>query len=233
MKDLEKVGRREKEIAKLKELGKLKGPRADAGGFLTAKVYTGTKKQQAAYKKAVEAGKKKFYAKTDSKKILGVSNKTGDFDQQFKAEKGRLDFGGKISPMDGIDDKKRKKLLRDLKRQSKIDNPTFVSPDSGRRLPLTPNNMRKYNVDAQGLRKLKTGTFNTKGKTFKSPKFKPRTSTMGKLGKYALGAYIASQIFGGGKGPGIFPPKDNRPEIKPGKGGDIKFTLAGTRPPEK
>ena len=233
MKDLEKVGRRKKEIAKLEKLGKLKGPRADAGGFLTSKVYTGTKKQQAAYKKAVEAGKKKFYAKTDSKKILGVSNKTGDFDQQFKAEKGRLDFGGKISPMDGIDDKKRKKLLRDLKRQSKIDNPTFVSPDSGRRLPLTPNNMRKYNVDAQGLRKLKTGTFNTKGKTFKSPKFKPRTSTAAKLGKYAFGAYIASQIFGGGKGPGIFPPKDNRPEIKPGKGGDIKFTLAGTRPPEK
>ena len=227
MKDLEKVGRREKEIAKLKELGKLKGPRADAGGFLTAKVYTGTKKQQAEYKKAVEAGKKKFYAKTDSKKILGVSNKTGDFDQQFKAEKARLDFGGKISPMDGIDDKKRKKILRDLKRQSKIDNPTFVSPDSGRRLPLTPNNMRKYNVDAQGLRKLKTGTFNTKGKTFKSPKFKPRTSTAAKLGKYAFGAYIASQIFGGGKGPGIFPPKDNRPEIKSGEGGDIKFTLAG------
>ena len=233
MKDLEKVGRRKKEIAKLEKLGKLKGPRADAGGFLTSKVYTGTKKQQAAYKKAVEAGKKKFYAKTDSKKILGVSNKTGDFDQQFKAEKGRLDFGGKISPMDGIDDKKRKKLLRDLKKDLNVKNPTFVSPDSGRRLPLTPNNMRKYNVDAQGLRKLKTGTFNTKGKTFKSPKFKPRTSTAAKLGKYAFGAYIASQIFGGGKGPGIFPPKDNRPEIKPGKGGDIKFTLAGTRPPEK
>ena len=229
MKDLEKVGRRKKEIAKLEKLGKLKGPRADAGGFLTSKVYTGTKKQQAAYKKAVEAGKKKFYAKTDSKKILGVSNKTGDFDQQFKAEKGRLDFGGKISPMDGIDDKKRKKILRDLKRQSKIDNPTFTSPDSGRRLPLTPNNMKKYNVDAQGLRKLKTGTFNTKGKTFKSPKFKPRTSTAAKLGKYAFGAYIASQIFGGGKGPGIFPPKDNRPEIKSGEGGNINFTLAGSK----
>ena len=63
--------------------------------------------------------------------------------------------------------------------------------------------------------------------TFKSPKFKPRTSTAAKLGKYAFGAYIASQIFGGGKGPGIFPPKDNRPEIKAGEGGDIRFTLAG------
>ena len=67
----------------------------------------------------------------------------------------------------------------------------------------------------------------------KTPKFKPRTSTAAKLGKYAFGAYLASQIFGGGKGPGIFPAKDNRPEIKKGAGGDIKFTLAGTRPPEK
>ena len=229
MKDLEKVGRRKKEIEKLEKLGKLKGPRADAGGFLTAKVYTGTKKQQAAYKKAVEAGKKKFYAKTDSKKIFGVSNKTGDFDPQFKADKARLDIGGKISPMDGIDDKKRKKLLRDLKRDLNAKNPTFVSPDSGRRLPLTPSNMKKYNLTAQGLPKFKTGTFNAKGKTFKTPKFKPRTSTMGKLGKYALGAYIASQIFGGGRGQGILPPADRRKEIVAGKGGDINFTLAGTR----
>ena len=224
MKDLEKVGRRKKEIAKLEKLGKLKGPRADAGGFLTSKVYTGTKKQQAAYKKAVEAGKKKFYAKTDSKKILGVSNKTGDFDQQFKAEKGRLDFGGKISPMDGIDDKKRKKILRDLKRQSKIDNPTFTSPDSGRRLPLTPNNMKKYNVDAQGLRKLKTGTFNMKGKKFKAPKF-TKSRTASKLGQYALGAYVVSQMFGGGKG-GFFPPARKNQIVSATPGG-INFTLAG------
>ena len=239
MKDLEKVGRRKKEIAKLEKLGKLKGPRADAGGFLTAKVYTGTKKQQAAYKKAVEAGKKKFYAKTDSKKIFGVSNKTGDFDQQFKAEKARLDFGGKISPMDGIDDKKRKKILRDLKRQSKIDNPTFVSPDSGRRLPLTPANMKKYNLTKEGLPKFKTGTFNAKGKKFKTPKFS-RTRTAGKLGQYALGAYVLSQMFGGGKG-GFLTPPPKRNQIVSATPGDIKFTLAGkgrlskdnTPPPKK
>ena len=89
--------------------------------------------------------------------------------------------------------------------------------------------MKKYNLTAQGLPKFKTGTFNAKGKTFKTPKFKPRTSTMGKLGKYALGAYIASQIFGGGRGQGILPPADRRKEIVAGKGGDINFTLAGTR----
>ena len=239
MKDLEKVGRREKEIAKLKELGKLKGPRADAGGFLTAKVYTGTKKQQAEYKKAVEAGKKKFYKKTESKKIFGVSNKTGDFDPQFKAEKARLDFGGKISPMDGIDDKKRKKILRDLKRQSKIDNPTFVSPDSGGRLPLTPGNMRKYNLTKEGLPKFKTGTFKTKGKQFKTPKFS-RTRTAGKLGQYALGAYVLSQVFGGGKG-GFLTPPPKRNQIVSATPGGIDFTLAGkdrlskdkTPPPKK
>ena len=238
MKDLEKVGRREKEIAKLKELGKLKGPRADAGGFLTAKVYTGTKKQQAEYKKAVEAGKKKFYKKTDSKKIFGVSNKTGDFDPQFKADKARLDIGGKISPMDGIDDKKRKKILRDLKRQSKIDNPTFVSPDSGRRLPLTPANMKKYNLTKEGLPKFKTGTFNTKGKKFKAPKF-TKSRTAGKLGQYALGAYVVSKMFGGGGG--IFPPAARKNQIVSATPGKIKFTLAGkdrlskdkTPPPKK
>ena len=235
MKDLEKVNRRKAAIS----VDSAKGiARADAGGFLTSKVYTGTKKQQAAYKKAVEAGKKKFYAKTDSKKILGVSNKTGDFDPQFKAEKGRLDFGGKISPMDGIDDKKRKKILRDLKRQSKIDNPTFTSPDSGRRLPLTPNNMKKYNVDAQGLRKLKTGTFNMKGKKFKAPKF-TKSRTASKLGQYALGAYVVSQMFGGGKG-GFFPPA-RKNQIVSAEPGGIDFTLAGkgrlskdkTPPPKK
>ena len=239
MKDLEKVGRRKKEIAKLEKLGKLKGPRADAGGFLTAKVYTGTKKQQAEYKKAVEAGKKKFYKKTESKKIFGVSNKTGDFDPQFKADKARLDIGGKISPMDGIDDKKRKKILRDLKRQSKIDNPTFVSPVSGGRLPLTPGNMRKYNLTKEGLPKFKTGTFKTKGKQFKTPKFS-RTRTAGKLGQYALGAYVLSQMFGGGKG-GFLTPPPKRNQIVSATPGDIKFTLAGkgrlskdnTPPPKK
>ena len=70
------------------------------------------------------------------------------------------------------------------------------------------------------------------GKTFKTPKTMPKTSTMGKLGRYALGAYVVSQMFGG-KGPGILPPADRRKEIVAGKGGDIKFTLAGTRPPEK
>ena len=126
--------------------------------------------------------------------------------------------------MDGIDDKKRKKLLRDLKRQSKINNPTFTSPDSGRRLPLTPNNMKKYNVDAQGLRKLKTGTFNMKGKKFKSPKF-TKSRTASKLGQYALGAYVVSQMFGGGKG-GFFPPA-RRNQIVSATPGGINFTLAG------
>ena len=240
MKDLEKVARRKKEIEKLEKLGKLKGARADAGGFLTAKVYTGTKKQQAEYKKAVEAGKKKFYKKTDSKKIFGVSNKTGDFDPQFKADKARLDIGGKISPMDGIDDKKRKKLLRDLKKDINVKNPTFVSPDTGKRLPVTPGNMRKYNIDAQGLRKLKTGTFSTKGKKFKAPKFS-RTRTAGKLGQYALGAYVLSQVFGGGKGGGLLTPPPKRNQIVSATPGDIKFTLAGkdrlskdnTPPPKK
>ena len=73
---------------------------------------------------------------------------------------------------------------------------------------------------------IKTGTF----RTTKAPKFS-KTRTASKLAKYALGAYVVSQAFGG-RGPGILPAGDRRPEIVKGKGGDINFSLAG-KPPEK
>ena len=88
--------------------------RADKGGYVTAKVYSGNAKQQAAFKKAFEKGKEDFYKTTHSKKILGVSNKTGDFNPQFKADKARLDFGGKISQGDGLTKNQRKKNLNKI-----------------------------------------------------------------------------------------------------------------------
>ena len=123
--------------------------------------------------------------------------------------------------------KDAKKRNRQLDREIKnLNTKSFVPPN--RTAPNTnPFNFQRIkNINRT---RTKPGTF----RMAKTPKFKPRTSTAAKLGKYAFGAYLASQIFGGGKGPGIFPPKDNRPEIKKGVGGDIKFTLAGTRPPEK
>ena len=111
MKDFAKNTKRQSEISA--DLAKGVS-RADKGGYVTAKVYSGTPKQQAAFKKAFEKGKEDFYKTTHSKKILGVSNKTGDFNPQFKADKARLDFGGKISQGDGLTKNQRKKNLNKI-----------------------------------------------------------------------------------------------------------------------
>ena len=111
MKDFAKNTKRQSEISA--DLAKGVS-RADKGGYVTAKVYSGNAKQQAAFKKAFEKGKEDFYKTTHSKKILGVSNKTGDFNPQFKADKARLDFGGKISQGDGLTKNQRKKNLNKL-----------------------------------------------------------------------------------------------------------------------
>ena len=238
MKDLEKVNRRKAAIS----VDSAKGiARADKGGFLTAKVYTGDKKQQAAYKKAVEAGKKKFYAKTDSKKILGVSNKTGDFDAQFKADKARLDIGGKISPMDGLTDAERKRKLKELQKQINIKNPTITSPLTGKQLPATKANLRKYgfldgDFKKQNYKKTYTSSGSGSQKSFSTgqSRFKkltsklkmPKTQTLRKVGKYALGAYVLNQVLNprGGGAP-ISPPKKEK--LTGVKVKDFKFNLAG------
>ena len=150
-----------------------------------------------------------------------------EFNLQVKADKLKLDYGGRFAQRDGLTAAERKRKLQKLKTDLNIKNPTITSPVTGGQIPATATNLKKYNLPPLTKTRVKTGTFNTKGKTFKTPKFKPKTSTAAKLGKYAFGAYLASQIFGGGKGPGIFPPKDNRTEIKSGTGGDIHFTLAG------
>ena len=113
--------------------------------------------------------------------------------------------------------KKNKQLEKEIK---SFRTKSFVPPN--RTVPNT-NPFKFERIKNVNRTRTKPGTF----RMSKTPKFKPRTSTAAKLGKYAFGAYLASQIFGGGKGPGIFPPKDNRTEIKSGKGGDIHFTLAG------
>ena len=120
MKDFAKNTKRQAEISA--DLAKGVS-RADKGGYLTAKVYSGTPKQQAAFKKAFEKGKEDFYKTTHSKKVLGVSNKTGDFNLQFKADKARLDLGGKISQGDGLTKNQRKKIIADIGSRSKRKAP--------------------------------------------------------------------------------------------------------------
>ena len=242
MKDLEKVNRRKAAIS----VDSAKGiARADKGGFLTAKVYTGDKKQQAAYKKAVEAGKKKFYAKTDSKKILGVSNKTGDFDAQFKADKARLDIGGKISPMDGLTDAERKRKLKKLQRDLNIKNPTITSPKTGGQLPATKANLKKYGFipsptatplkEPRKIKKIlttKTPAYNPYKATKATSRFGRVLTALKKNPKTALAAAAIGTglyLYNKGKNPpkGIVPPPVGKKPITGAKGTRIDLTLSG------
>ena len=139
-------------------------------------------------------------------------------DNQPKSKK----FDGK-SFDDFIKDskKKNKQLEKEIKslRTKSFVPPTRTAPNTN---PFKFERIKNINR----TRPIKTGTF----RTTKAPKFS-KTRTASKLAQYALGAYVVSQAFGG-RGPGILPAGDRRPEIVSGKGGNIDFTLAG-KPPEK
>ena len=114
--------------------------------------------------------------------------------------------------------KKNKKLEKEIK---SLRTKSFVPPT--RTIPNTNPFKFERIKNINRTRPIKTGTF----RTTKAPKFS-KTRTASKLAKYALGAYVVSQAFGG-RGPGILPAGDRRPEIVKGKGGDIDFTLAGSK----
>ena len=117
--------------------------------------------------------------------------------------------------------KKTKQLEKEIKslRTKSFVPPTRTAPNTN---PYKFKRIKKIYRSTP----IKTGTF----RTTKAPKFS-KTRTASKLAKYALGAYVVSQALGG-RGPGILPAGDRRPEIVKGKGGNIDFTLAG-KPPEK
>ena len=114
--------------------------------------------------------------------------------------------------------KKNKQLEKEIK---SLRTKSFVPPT--RTIPNTNPFKFERIKNINRTRPIKTGTF----RTTKAPKFS-KTRTASKLAKYALGAYVVSQAFGG-RGPGILPAGDRRPEIVKGKGGDIDFTLAGSK----
>ena len=147
-----------------------------------------------------------------------ISQQQKIIDNQPKSKK----FDGK-SFDDFIKDskKKNKQLEKEIKslRTKSFVPPTRTAPNTN---PFKFERIKNINR----TRPIKTGTF----RTTKAPKFS-KTRTASKLAKYALGAYLVSQAFGG-RGPGILPAGDRRPEIVSGKGDDINFTLAG-KPPEK
>ena len=152
--------------------------RADKGGYLTAKVYSGDAKQQSAYKKAFQKGKEDFYKTTASKKILGVSNTTGDFNPQFKADKARLDFGGRIA-------QQAKKTTKDTSiPKSKKSYKNFAkTADKFSRYKKYRNYMKNRSFG----RKLATG--------FKKLPFKGKAALVG-AGVVGTGL-VLNKIFGG------------------------------------
>ena len=171
-----------------------------------------------------------------------------EFNLQFKADKLKLDYGGRFAKRDGLTAAQRKKELKDLKRKLNFKNPTIVSPVTNKPLPATAANMKKYgfipttkplvNQPLKEPRKIK------KILSTKTPAYNPYKSTtklgkvMSALKKHRKTAAIATAIAAGtylyNKGKnnpkGIVPPPIPKSKIKSAKGVDIKFTLGGGDP---
>ena len=112
-----------------------------------------------------------------------------EFNLQYKYDKLEQDYGGRIANRDpkisGMTAAQKKANYEKIKARIDKKNPTFKSPLTGGRLPVTPENMKKYKVNKQGL---------TKGQTFRKfakNLYKKGATRIGKLplkGKLALGA---------------------------------------------
>ena len=159
--------------------GKLPMP----GGYDVDGGRTGTAKQQKSFDAKVQKGKDKFF--NTNKKFGNVGR---EFDLQFKADKLRLDAGGRIAAKDPkiakMTVKQKKANYEKVKAAIDKKNPTFKSPISGGKLPVTPENMKKYKVNKQGF---------TKGQAFK--KFASKQG--GKAFKYLKGAAARNPLVAG------------------------------------
>ena len=73
---------------------------------------------------------------------------------QFKADKLKLDYGGRIANRDpkisGMTAAEKKRNYEKIKAAIDKKNPTFKSPFTDKNLPVTPENMKKYKIDATG-----------------------------------------------------------------------------------
>jgi len=125
---------------------------------------------------------------------------------QYKADKLKLDYGGRIADRDpkvsGMTAAQKKRNTKKIKAAIDKKNVTFKSPYTGGQIPVTPENMKKYKVNAQGFTKGQAAR-----KSFsKFMKGAGNIVTKSKYGKIALGAlavggtvYGASKLFGGKK----------------------------------
>ena len=83
--------------------------------------------------------------------------KPKELNLQFKADKMKLDYGGRIADRDpkisGMTAAEKKRNYEKIKATIDKKNVTFKSPYTGGQIPVTPENMKKYKVNAQGLTK--------------------------------------------------------------------------------
>lgn len=136
-----------------------------------------------------------------------------EFNLQYKADKLKLDYGGRFAQRDGLTDAQRKRKLEILKKNLSIKNPTITSPVTGRQLPATKGNLKKYGfIPSPKVKPLKD---TSKGKKLSALKTQPKY--LQKISKFSMkhprlrgvaaaitagaGIYGASKLIGSGTKP--------------------------------
>ena len=150
-----------------------------------------SKKTGEVVKKNLEKFYKKVGDKVDPKFKTPKNLDRTELNLQFKADKLKQDYGGKLSPRDGLKDAERKRQLKKLQRDINIKNPTITSPKTGGQLPATKVNLKKYGFIPPTTTPLVTPDPITeplkKTRTLKKIKIKapPKTGTFKKIMKFA------------------------------------------------
>jgi len=105
---------------------------------------------------------------------------------QYKYDKLQQDYGGRIADRDpkisAMTAAQKKANYEKIKARIDKKNPTFKSPVTGGRLPVTPENMKKYKVNKQGF---------TKGQVFRNFVKKGAKKGAAGFGKLPLGKKAA------------------------------------------
>ena len=115
---------------------------------------------------------------------------------QFKADKMRLDYGGRFAKRDGLTPRQRKQNLKAIKQDLNIKNPTITSPVTGGKLPATPANLKKFGYTKNPLEsQSKRGAGASIPKQKKSfTDFAKSTDKFGRYKKYRN--YMKNRSFG-------------------------------------
>ena len=151
---------------------------------------------------------------------------------QFKADKLKLDYGGRIAERDpkiaGMTAAQKKKNYEKIKARIDKKNPTFKSPVTGGKLPVTPENMKKYKVNKQGFTKGQVFRNTAKKQGGKVFKYLKGVAGRNKLATAAIalgGLYYGGQQIKKALGPKTLTNKDftSTAPIKDRSGQNVRF----------